>query len=344
MTDPTSSTSPREQLSLNEMLRVMDVATELRKQRETVEKEFAVDETKQMLRERLLAATNITGERVSEIEVDTAITQYFNTLYTYREPLASLNLRLAQAYVRRGQIGVTLVLMLALAGAGWYMLHTSAGLFSRTSRSSRQAVQQAVSSRDLSARMQANARARAAELSTAANDMLDRVRAVARDASVTQELERLAGELDVARKQFDVKSLAELGQRMTGLLGQLNEAYEVHIVSGPSDKSGIDRYFEDEQGQRLSGYYVIVAARDADGQPVTRSIRNAETGQFEQVPRWAERVPQEVYDRIKSDKQADGVLDETLFAVKQRGFQRDEIKLVGPAGQPLSRLGQITKW
>ena len=332
------------QFTLDEMLRVMDVATELRKQRETVEKEFAVDETRQMLRERLLAATSITGERVSEVEVDTAITQYFSTLYTYRDPPASLNLRLAQAYVRRGQIGVTLVLMLALAGAGWYMLHTSAGLFSRTSRSSRQAIQQAVSARDLSARMQANAKARSAELTTAANDMLDRVRAVARDASVTQELERLAGELDVARKQFDVKSLAELGQHITGLLGQLNEAYEVHIVSGPSDKSGIDRYFEDEQGQRLSGYYVIVAARDADGQPVTRSIRNAETGQFEQVQRWAERVPKEVYDRIKSDKKADGVLDETLFAVKQRGFQLDEIKLVGPAGQPLSRLGQITKW
>ena len=79
----------REQLTLDEMLRVMDVATELRKQRETVEKEFAVDETKQMLRERLLAATSITGERVSEGEVDTAITQYFGTLYTYRELLSS---------------------------------------------------------------------------------------------------------------------------------------------------------------------------------------------------------------------------------------------------------------
>ena len=334
----------REQLTLDEMLRVMDVATELRKQRETVEKEFAVDETKQMLRERLLAATSITGERVSEGEVDTAITQYFGTLYTYREPRASLNLRLAQAYVRRGQIGVTLVLMLALAGASWYLLHSSAGLFSRTSRSSRQAVQQARSAGELSSRMQANAKARSAELTTAANDMLDRVRAVARDVSVTQELERLAGELDVARKQLDVKSLTDLKQRVTGLLGQLNETYEVRIVSGPNEKSGIDRYIEDEQGKRVSGYYVIVEARDAAGQPISRTIRNAETGKFEPVQRWGERVPKEVFDRIKSDKRADGVLDETLFAVKQRGFQREEIKLVGSDGQPLSSLGQITKW
>ena len=341
-----SANTPETQshLSLNEMLRVMDVATELRKQRETVEQELAIDETRQMLRERLLAATSITGERVSETEVDTAITQYFNTLYTYREPPASLNLRLAQAYVRRGQIGVTLVLMLALAGAGWYMLHTSAGLFSRTSRSSRQAVQQATSASNLSSRLQANAKARTVELTAAANDMLDRVRAVARDASVTQALERLAGELDVARKQFDVKSLTELGQRTTTLLGQLNEAYEVRIVSDPNAKSGVDRFFEDSDGKRVSGHYVIVEARDASGQPVARSIRNSETGRVELVQRWAERVPKEVYDRIKSDKKVDGVLDQKLFSVKQRGFQNDEIKLVGPDDQPLSRLGQITKW
>ena len=161
---------------------------------------------------------------------------------------------------------------------------------------------------------------------------------------MTQELERLAGELDVARKQFDVKSLTELGQRTTTLLGQLNEAYEVRIVSDPNTKSGIDRYFEDSDGKRVSGHYVIVEARDASGQPITRSIRNSETGRVEPVQRWAERVPKEVYDRIKSDKKVDGVLDENLFSVKQRGFQNDEIKLVDPDGQPLSRLGQITKW
>ena len=128
------------------------------------------------------------------------------------------------------------------------------------------------------------------------------------------------------------------------MLGQLNETYEVRIVSGPNEKSGIDRYFEDEQGKRVSGYYVIVEARDAAGQPITRTIRNAETGKFEPVQRWGERVPKEVFDRIKADKRADAVLDETLFAVKQRGFQQDEIKLVGSDGQPLSSLGQITKW
>ena len=336
-------TSPP-QITLDEMLRVMDVATELRKQRETVEKEFAVDETKQMLRERLLAATSVTGERVSEVEVDTAISQYFDTLYTYREPPASFNKTLAHLYVRRGQLSVTLVMVLALAGVGSYMLHTTAGAFSRTARSTRQAVQQATSPADLSKRLQDNAKKRAAELEKSVRDMSDRIRAVARDAGIPQEIERLLGELDVAKQQLDVKSLTDLSQRTTSLLSQLNEAYEVHIVSGANEKSGIDRYFEDTAGKRVSGYYVIVEARDANGNSTPRRIRNGETQQTEQVTRWAERVPQEVFDRIKADKKADGVLNETLFALKQRGYQNEEIKLVGSDNQPLSRLGQITKW
>jgi hypothetical protein len=239
---------------------------------------------------------------------------------------------------------VTLVLVLALSGVGWYMLHTAAGNFSRTVRSSRQAVQQATSPADLSKRLQDNAQARAAELEQSVRDMTEHIKAVGRDAGIPQEIERLLGELDVAKQQNDEKSLTELRQRTTTLLNQLNESYEVHIVSGPNEKSGIDRYFEDAQGKRVSGYYVIVEARDAGGNPLPRRIRNAETQQIEQVTRWAERVPQEVYDRIKADKKSDGVLNETLFAVKQRGYQGEEIKLVGSDNQPLSRLGQITKW
>lgn len=341
---PTSDQTTQPQLTVDEMLRVMDVATELRKQRETVEKEFAIDETKAMLRERLLAATSVTGERVTESEVDTAIGQYFDSLYTFREPPASFEKTLAHLYVRRGQLSVTLVMVLTLSGVGWYMLHSTAGAFSRTARSSRQAVQQATSPADLSRRLQDNAKEQAAELEKSVRDMSDRIRAVARDAGIPQEIDRLLGELDVAKRQLDMTSLAELSQRTTALLNQLNEAYEVHIVSGANEKSGIDRYYTDADGKRLSGYYVIVEARDASGRSFTRSIRNTETDHLDRVTRWAERVPQVVYDRIKADKKSDGVLNETLFAVKQRGYQGEEIKLVGPDGAPLSRLGQITQW
>ena len=52
--------------------------------------------------------------------------------------------------------------------------------------------------------------------------------------------------------------------------------------------------------------------RDAAGNPVSVPVENRETRRIERVSRWAEQVPQEVYDRLKADKQADGVLDEVL--------------------------------
>ena len=245
---------------------------------------------------------------------------------------------------RRGQLSVTLLTVVALAGVGWYMLHTSAGIFSRTARLSRRAVQRANSPAELSKRLRNNTSERSAELERSVREMTDRIRSVARDVAIPQEVERLLNELDAATKQLDLKSLAGLKQRTTELLSQLNEAYEVHIVSGADTTSGIERDVPESSGTGLTGYYVIVEARDSSGRALTRSIRNADMNRLEQVTRWAERVPKEVYERIQADLKIDGLLDETLFAVKRRGNRQEEIKLIGSDNQPLSQLGQITKW
>ena len=132
--------SKSESLSLSEMLRIMDVATEMRSRRETVEKEFAIDETKRLLREKLLQTTEITGERVTPAEVDSAIESYFSTLYTYREPKGSFAVTLANLYVRRAHLAIVIVLALTLAGTGWWLMHMAATKFSRPARSGREAV------------------------------------------------------------------------------------------------------------------------------------------------------------------------------------------------------------
>ena len=81
-----------------------------------------------------------------------------------------------------------------------------------------------------------------------------------------------------------------------------------------------------------------------DGKVLRRRIRNAETGKTQTVSTWAERVPQAVYERIQSDKQSDGVLDETLFAVKKPGEPDLEVVLKGESNEPVQRTSQITKW
>jgi hypothetical protein len=102
--------------------------------------------------------------------------------------------------------------------------------------------------------------------------------------------------------------------------------------------------FTDAEGKRLSGYYLIVEARKSDGTTVRRPVHNSETGRDEEVTTWAERVPEEVYNRLAKDKRDDGILDETTFAVKRRGFPEEEVKMPGSDGRPLTRTAQITAW
>ena len=85
-------------------------------------------------------------------------------------------------------------------------------------------------------------------------------------------------------------------------------------------------------------------ARGKDSRVIQRKIRNQEKGRSAVVARWAERVPRDVFERLAADKKADGILNETLFAVKREGYLDEEIKLLGEDGQPITRDGQITEW
>ena len=105
-----------EQLTLDEMSRIMDVATTLRRERARVEHQLNFDEVKSELRRRLLEAAKISGDAVTADEIDVAIDQYYDRLHTFQEPPLSFRTLLAHLYVRRTAI-VAWAVGLAAAGA-----------------------------------------------------------------------------------------------------------------------------------------------------------------------------------------------------------------------------------
>lgn len=105
-------------LTLNETLRVLEVARNLRRQRSDAEVALARHEVRDMLRKRLLEAAAVTGDKVTERDVDVAIDQYFDRLYAYEEPPASLSVWMAKVYVRRNEIAL-LVGSIAAAVTAW---------------------------------------------------------------------------------------------------------------------------------------------------------------------------------------------------------------------------------
>lgn len=322
--------------SLPELLRIMDVATALRREREKAAAHLDFDEVKATLQQRLRATADEMGDPVTDAEIDAAIARYFAQLYQFREPPPSLQRTLAHLYVRRGKIAAGALVVLVLWLLVWWLFFAAAGPWSPAARRARVAERQAT--------LEADAQRRLDVVWKRFTDLLGTVLALAREDGARTEAQALRAEAEAARATGSAAAVEAVRSRLETLHGALAEAYEVRVVSRPNERSGVDAYYEDDAGRRLSGYYLVVEAVTPDGKVLTRRVRDSETDQVVQVRKWGEQVPQSVYDRIAADKRGDGVVDENLFARKLRGHLDEEVVMRGGAGNgPLQRGRRITK-
>lgn len=97
---------PGEDLTIEETLRVLDVARQMRQRRETAEEMFRRDDVRDQLRQKLMDAARVTGDNVTEAEIDAAIEQYFESLHTYKQPPRGLPWVLAHAWIWRGRLAL----------------------------------------------------------------------------------------------------------------------------------------------------------------------------------------------------------------------------------------------
>ncbi len=310
----------REPQTVPELLRIMDVATALRREREMAQKELAIDETKVKLRERLRAAAIESGDPVTEVEIEAAIGQYFATQHEFSEPRGTWKVFIAHAWVRRTTIAVATCAALAVTAFSWWAFFSSSAPMSSTTRAKHQL------------------ESASASLETA----LGRARAIAANDAARAAVDVLAREVEGARSLGDVPAMNQLATRTDALTRVLEESYELHVISRPNENSGVDAYYDDAAGKRLSGYYLVVEARSGD-RVLERKVRDAELQRESTVRKWGEQVPKEVYDRVGGDRRADGIVDETLFATKRRGELDEVVVMTGADGRtPLPRGRKIT--
>lgn len=311
---------PGEDLSLNEMLRVMDVAREMQRNRELAQEMFRRDEVRAELRTKLMRSAQLAGDRVTEAEIDAAIDQYFATLNVYKDPEPSFKRFLAHTWVWRKRIAAGVAAIAITLGGTYYLFFSSNAPLSPTVQAER---------------------AVAAEQETA-SALYSQVEALTNDPAILAQAKSLQNEIN-AERSGDVTSAIAAREQLATMVDVLRQTYEVHITNDSSGKSLHDRIKKGLDGDR-SNYYVVVEARDAAGKVIPQTIRNIETGRVETVNQWAEQVPVDVYQRLKADKLKDGLLNETLFSVKTRGTLEPTIKLPNSAGAPISKGITITQW
>jgi hypothetical protein len=472
----------KEKLDIKSFLTMMDVASAIRKQKEEIDKQLNIDETKADLRKRILETSKVTGESLTEDEVNLAIESYFSGLYSFKEPERNLGYALAGLYVNRDEISnkyVKPAVAVALLGAlSWstvklvmtirsglledkveksvkseynkkmklqnklnilnksqdkeilenaniskdilkgtdkfFMEYCSDGTpEDDVTRQNYKNVEQqlSIASGELDkagsyiekgegiiklndgliatrkglellineiknnnppkqlmtqaeshyqngiASIEKKNLSQAKEyynnlngvktdakefavLPSEADRLYNAIKSIALENAAIEQADNLYRESKLSAENVNVKQLRQAVGNLGSLDNLLEQEYKITIVSREGVKSGIDRYYKGE----LSGYYLIVEARDSKGNAIQKQIKNVEDGKTYNVTMWGEKVSKAVYERVKQDKMDDGIVNDNIFGTKQRGYMNDSISMKGENGKPLQKAGQITSW
>ncbi len=301
---------------LDDLMMAMDVVDTLRHDQSLVMKELGAEDRDARMIERLREVYAAQGIDVPDHILEAGVEGLKEDRFVYSPPSSGTSRLLALAYVSRMKwakwLGA-LLLVLVLAGAGWQFLVVAP-------RERAAEALQLELSQQLPARL-ATLSKRISGLTDNPDTLAEASRLMENGLTAAQD-----GKAEAARK-----AAADLDS----LVADLAAVFEVRIVSRPKTPTGVTRI--PDVNRQTKNYYLVVEAIDPDGNALKRSIVSEEDGKIHEVNIWAQRVSKAVFDRIRRDKQADGIVQETLIGNKERG-QRTISWISGV------QQGAITEW
>lgn len=301
--------------ALDEVMLAMDVVDTLRHHEDVALRELTQDGRDDALKEKLRNLYESQGLTVSDRILEEGIKALKESRFTYEPTPAGLSRTLAGLWIKRGAIaaGLGVLVLLAFVWTGWSVWQqTSAERAAEATR-----IELTVT---LPEQVTAAAKAAIAE----ANTDGARKRIGQLQADATSALARS----DAAATKVAIASLETVRQ-------ELVQTYDLQIVTGANERSGVFRVPDVNSGAR--NYYLIVEAVAADGALLSFPILNEETNKTEIVKKWGVRVPEATYNAVRDDKMDDGILQNSILASKPKGAL-DPVYSMRVSG------GAITEW
>jgi hypothetical protein len=142
-----------------------------------------------------------------------------------------------------------------------------------------------------------------------------------------------AGEAALADGDYPAARTAVADLR--GMSAALQQQYEIRIVSRPGVRSGQTRL--SDENRFAENFYLIVEAITPDGRALTLPITSEEDGRTRRVAMWGLRVDEATYERVRADKQDDGIVNDNVVGRKSRGVLEPEYTIQTTGGA-------ITEW
>lgn len=305
---------PAKPQTLDELMLAMDVVDTIRHRELIVERELGQGDRDQALRARLREIYKSQGIEVTDSVIDAGIKALKESRFTYTPPAPGLGRTLALLWVRRHRIVAFAAAILIGIGALWGGYQY--GIVAPAQRSAETARVELAQTLPKSLQ--------AAYDETLRESRVDAARARA---------DQLFGD---GRTALAAKDAAAAKAAITGLeklRAELAQTYQLRIVQ--DGDSGVWRVPDVNPNAR--NFYLIVEAVGPNGAALTMPVINEEDGRVYNVAAWGVRVPEEVFDEVREDKQDDGILQNRVIAEKRRGElePRYRVDVLG---------GTITSW
>ena len=296
---------------LDDVMLAMDVVDSLRHADKLVERELGAEERDDELKERLRRLYAAQGIDVPEHILDEGVEALREDRFAYRPQRGGIRRSLALLWIRRGRILKVMAIVLGLAGAG------AAAWYFRVQLPEEQ-------------RIAAEQRELAETLPQQVTRERDRILAITKEEKAKTQAQALAGETQAALAAGDAPAArAKLGE-LSALRKRLEQSYVLRILTKPGQQSGVWRVPRLNPSAR--NYYILVEAVDDKGQPVPLVVTSQEDNRTADTSTFGIRVDERTFDRVRADKQDDGIIQNNRFAEKQVGYLEPKFNFPTPGG------------
>ncbi|MDJ0513588.1 MAG: DUF6384 family protein [Methyloceanibacter sp.] len=298
---------------LDDLMLAMDVVDTLRHEQSLVERELDQASRDDVLKKRLREIYEGQGLEVSERILDEGIEALKESRFTYQRKGSALKRKVAMLWVQRRLVG-SIFAALALVGVvflgNWWWQSSSARQEAEASRIELTET-----------------------LPSELNSVATAARTEARTEDAKNEIEALQAEAANALSRSDRARARRAVADLKSLRDDLSLTYNLVIVQ--RGQSAVETTPDVNPNAR--NYYLLVEAIAPDGSKLSREITNEETGERETVDMWGVRVPHQTYLSVRDDKLDDGIIQDRILGVKQRGALKPVYSM------PVSG-GSITNW
>lgn len=293
---------------LEELMVAMDVVDTMRHRQLLVDRELNADVRRAKLKERLREIYEAQGIEVSDEALEAGIAALEEERFSYTPVEGGFSVWLAKLYVMRARWGRRLGLLATFAAIVLAVWFVAVGLPAQRLR---------------------------AELPAEIANAYSRIVASADDDAAVSQARELNAAAQAALAATDYDAARDVRDRMRELLQHVSETYDVRIVAGPDELSGVWRVPDINESAR--NYYLIVEAVAPSGAILRVPIHNEEDGQTRVVEKWGVRVSEQTFEAVAADKRDDGIIQDNIIGMKPSG------KLTPDYRVPTSG-GTITQW